>query len=413
MSGQLRTSLAAVCFCLAVPMAAQGQPVELPDGAGKQAVEATCIGCHALNMVQRSSGYTHEEWQELILTMVDLSGRPELATISGYLATHFPPNTKRSPTLISGDASITFQRWVVPTLGQRSRDPIQAQDGSIWWNGQWGDLVGRIDPETGEMQEFPLPAGSRPHSITFDNDGNLWYTGNGNGTVGMLDRHTGEITVYPMPDPAARDPHTAIFDRNGTMWFTLQNSNMLGRLIPATGDIKLVTMPTEDSKPYGIRLDSQGVPWVACNGSNCLVSIDPETMEITEYLLPQSETTVRRLDIADDDTIWYVNSSLGYLGHFDPKTGEVKEWPSPSGRDSHPYALAIVDGIIWYNESGKRPDALVRFDPVTEEFQSWPIPSGGVYAGIIRHMRATREGDLLIHQSSTNHIILVGLGSND
>jgi virginiamycin B lyase len=32
-----------------------------------------------------------------------------------------------------------------------------------------------------------------------------------------------------------------------------------------------------------------------------------------------------------------------------------------------------------------------------------------VYAGIIRHMRPTRDGDLLIHQSSTNRIILVEL----
>jgi virginiamycin B lyase len=56
-----------------------------------------------------------------------------------------------------------------------------------------------------------------------------------------------------------------------------------------------------------------------------------------------------------------------------------------------------------------RPDALVRFDPTTESFQSWPIASGGVYAGIIRHMRPTRDGDLLIHQSSTNRIILVEL----
>jgi hypothetical protein len=37
----------------------------------------------------------------------------------------------------------------------------------------------------------------------------------------------------------------------------------------------------------------------------------------------------------------------------------------------------------------------------SETFQSWPVPSGGVYAGIIRHMRPTRDGNLLIHQSST------------
>lgn len=166
-------------------------------------------------------------------------------------------------------------------------------------------------------------------------------------------------------------------------------------------------MRTPDSRPYGITIDASGMPWVACNGSNCLVKIDPVTMELVEIKLPTPETTVRRLEIAPDGMIWYVNSSQGRLGRYDPKSGEIKEWPSPSGPQSHPYALALVDGIVWYNESGKRPDALVRFDPETESFQSWPIPSGGIYAGIVRHMRSTREGNLLIHQGSTNRIMLV------
>jgi virginiamycin B lyase len=138
-----------------------------------------------------------------------------------------------------------------------------------------------------------------------------------------------------------------------------------------------------------------------------LLKVDPETMEIRLYPLPDPKTTVRRLDITSDGIIWYVNSALGRLGRLDPKTGEVKEWPSPSGPKSHPYAIAVVDDIIWYNESGQRPDALVRFDPKTERFQSWPIPSGGIYGGILRHVRPTRDGNLLIHQTSTNRIILV------
>jgi virginiamycin B lyase len=132
-------------------------------------------------------------------------------------------------------------------------------------------------------------------------------------------------------------------------------------------------------------------------------------MATREYSLPDPKTTVRRLEFASDGMIWYVNSSLGRLGRLDPKTGQVKEWPSPSGPKSHPYAIAVLDDIVWYNESGQRPDALVRFDPATERFQSWPIPSGGIYAGIVRHMRPTRDGNLLIHQSSTNRIILVTL----
>jgi len=48
----------------------------------------------------------------------------------------------------------------------------------------------------------------------------------------------------------------------------------------------------------------------------------------------------------------------------------VREWDSPSGPKSHPYAIAVIDDVVWYNESGQRPDALVTFDPATETFQS-------------------------------------------
>jgi virginiamycin B lyase len=402
-------SFAVACFFVIAPVAAQQQPAQLPDGDGKVLVQGTCTACHETNQITRSSGYSRDGWRELIQTMINLSGTPAGETISKYLATHFPATTKLKPNLVRGETSITMREWTVPALGQRARDPVQAPDGSIWWAGMWANLVGRINPETGEVTEYTLPENAKPHTVTPDPQGNIWYTGNSNGTIGKLDPRTGMITEYKMPDPAAKDPHTAIFDKKGNLWFTMQVSNMVGRLVPATGEIKLVKMPTAKSRPYGIVLSADGSPWVCCNGSNCLVKIDPETMAMREYRLPDPKTTVRRLDFASDGMIWYVNSSLGRLGRMDPKTGQVKEWPSPSGPKSHPYAIAVVDGIVWYNESGQRPDALVRFDPATERFQSWAIPSGGIYAGIVRHMRPTREGNLLIHQSSTNRIILVTL----
>lgn len=386
---------------------------DLPAGDSKALVEGTCTSCHRVSMITRTSGYSYAGWDELTSTMIDLSATPDMQEeIIKYLASHYPPNTKRASTLIAGEMDIEFISWQVPTLGQRSRDPAEAPDGSIWWVGQSGNLMGRLDPETGEMKEYTLPENAMPHSVTLDHMGNAWYTGNRNGSIGKLDPATGEITVYNMPDPAARDPHTAVFDNDGILWFTLQQSNMIGRLDPNTGDIKLVTATTPRSRPYGIKVDDDGALWVACNGSNCLIKVEPETMKLTEYKLPIPETTVRRLDIASDGMIWYVNSSQGKLGRFNPETAEVKEWPSPSGARSHPYALAVVDDIVWYNESGVRPDPLVRFDPATETFQSWPIPSGNVFAGIVRHMRPTRDGNLLIHQTSTNRIILVKINGD-
>ncbi|MEM8845402.1 MAG: cytochrome C [Pseudomonadota bacterium] len=377
---------------------------------GHQLTESVCTSCHGLNLIQYSSGYTAEDWQALSNTMINLSESPELQQkITDYLADNYPPTNRRSPKLIDGDKEIEFIEWIAPTLGQRVRDPVEAPDGSIWWAGQWGDIAGRIDVTTNEMTEFKLPINSKPHTVTTDTAGNIWFTGNGNGTMGKLQLSTGEITVYEMPDPNAKDPHSAIFDQQGILWFTLQHSNMVGRLDPETGDIKLVDMLTPRSRPYGIKIDANGNPWIACNGSNCLVKVDPETMTLSEYKLPNEKTTVRRLDIDSQGIIWYVNSSQGKLGMLNPKSGEIKEWPSPSGAKSHPYAIAVIDDIVWYNESGKRPDTLVRFDPANETFQSWEIPSGDVYSGIVRHMRPSKDGDLIIHQSATNRVILVKL----
>lgn len=402
------TALVASGLFLLAPMTAMA--ADWPDGDGKDLAAAVCTACHNIGTIERSLGYDQDDWRELTATMVDLSHAPEeWARLSAYLAANFPPNDRREATAVAGDASVTFTEWVTPTLGQRARDPVEAPDGAIWWAGQWGNLVGRIDTDTGEMVEYALPASANPHSINIDDSGVVWYMGNKNGTVGRLDPATGEITEYKMPDPAARDPHTAEFDDNGILWFTLQQSNMVGRLDPKTGDIDLVTMPVERARPYGIKVARDGTIWIACNGANCIASMNPETMEVSTITVSDPGTTVRRLDIDDDGNIWFVNSGLGRLGRYDPTTGDVTEWPSPSGPGSHPYAIAVADNGIWYNESGVRPDMLVRFDPSAESFQSWPIPSGGVHAGILRHMRPARNGDLLIHQSGTNRIIRVSV----
>lgn len=384
--------------------AAESRP--WPAGEGQDLAAALCTTCHSAATVTRSSGYSAENWAKLLSTMVALPEDTE-TRLATYLAEAFPPRGHRAATLVPGPHRVTFEQWQVPTLGQRSRDPVEGPDGRIWWVGQWGNLVGVLDPETGDMREYPLPDGTYPHSVTLDSAGIPWLLGNKNGTLQRLDPESGEITVFSMPDPAAKDPHTGEFDQKGRLIFTLQQSNRVGRFDPATGAIDLIELDRPKSRPYGIKFDAAGQAWVACNGGPCLYRIDPNTLSQTRIDLPNQESHVRRLDVADDGSVWYVNSGAGRLGQYTPATGRFREWPSPSGPKSHPYGLVIVDGIVWYNESGVRPDPLVRFDPKTESFQSWPIPSSGVYAGILRHTRADRAGRLLIHQSATNHLLRV------
>ena len=403
MLNNLRISLALSLLSLAAPYPAEAQrggQVPLPDGPGKEVVQARCVSCHGVAQITGAAGYDQQGWKHVIDSMIVLPAQ-EMTAITQYLATHFPEKPGRRPTLVPGPATVTFKEWIVPTLGQRSRDPLQLKDGMIWWAGQYGSLIGRLNPKTGEMKEFELPPEVRPHSIIADRAGHIWYMGNGNGTVGKLDPATGGIKVFKMPDPAARDPHTPIFDKKGRLWFSLQGSNMVGRLTPETGDIKLITLPTKDARPYGMAVNSKGIVWVCYNGSNKLASLDPETMEVREYPVGAAETRIRRLALTSDDAVWYLDFSRGYIGRLDPGSGQEKTWASPSGPRSQPYAIAVVDDVIWYNESNQRPDTLVRFDPKTEKFQSWAIPSG---VGIIRHMTVSPEGNLVFHQSSINRI---------
>lgn len=138
MARLLAALVAGSALCVFSPAAkAQGQTPDLPEGAGKEMVQGVCTACHQTSEIIRSSGYTRKGWKELTATMVDLSASPaEWDRIVDYLAAHFPPNTKRAPKQMPGEAQIAFKEWRTPTLGQRSRDPIQAADGTIWWAGQ-------------------------------------------------------------------------------------------------------------------------------------------------------------------------------------------------------------------------------------------------------------------------------------
>ena len=405
-------SLAGALACGLVPVAAkaQGQAPDLPDGAGKEVVAAVCTTCHETNQITRSSGYTEDGWRELIGTMVDLAGSPEERDrVTQYLATHFPPNERRAPKLMPGEAEIAFKEWTVPTLGQRSRDPVEAADGAIWWAGQWGNLIGRIDPTTGAMTEYPLPAGAMPHTVTLDDAGNVWYTGNKNATIGMLDPDTGKITEYRMPDPAAKDPHTAVFDADGILWFTLQQSNMVGRLDPASGEIRLVTMPTPDAKPYGIKIDPRaphGLPATAATAW-CGSTRRP-------WRSPRSICRSRRPPCAGSTSPRTARSGTSTPRKGGSAASTRRAARSPSGhRRAGPNSASLRDrGRGRHRLVQRVGQAAGRPGPLRPEDRDLPELADPLGRRLRRHHPPHAPdpgGDLLIHQSSTNRIILVDL----
>jgi virginiamycin B lyase len=395
--------IAGALLCFALPV--RGQDA-LPDGPGKDVVQASCTQCHGVDRITRA-GYDSERWSNTVAMMVNAGAKvppDRMNVVVDYLAKNFPPKAAHEAVLLPGAADVTIREWVVPTPGERPHDPLAAPDGSIWYTGQMANALGRLDPKTGTFKEYHPPiAGSGPHGLVMDDAGNVWFTANFQAYIGKLDPKTGTFTEYKL-DPAAHDPHTPIFDRTGTLWFTVQSANMVGRLNPKTGEVKLVSVPTPHANPYGMVVDSKNTVWFVEFGSNKIASIDRTTMAIREYPLPNAGARPRRIAIDGNDVMWYSDYARGYLGRFDPKTGSVTEFASPGGPRSQPYGIAFLKNAVWYSESGVEPNTLVRFDPGAQKFQTWRIPSGG---GVVRNMMVTHDGNLVLACSGVNRVALV------
>ena len=272
--------------------------------------------------------------------------------------------------LVGADLSaqiVPAQEWPIE-WGGRPRDPYVTPDGIVYFAGQAGNYVGRLDPRSGQTRKYELPPNTNPHTVVVGPDNHVWIAGNRNATIGRLNPATGNIRWYAMTDSTIRDPHTMIFDRDGNLWFTAQNSNAVGHLTVQTGAIRYVKTG-ERTRPYGIELNSRGEVWFNLFGTNKIGRINPRTYELTTYDLPHERARGRRIAITPDDVVWYTDYTRGMLGRVDPTNGRVTEMPLPGGAASLPYGMAKdAQGRIWVTESGPKGAILQGFDPSTGRF---------------------------------------------
>lgn len=316
---------------------------------------------------------------------------------------HHPPAQPGDVTALKA----TIEEWTVPTKGAHPHDPAVGPDGSLWFTEQMTNKLGRLDPKTGQFKEYPLTESENPgpHGLVADRDGNIWFTANFGGYIGKLDPSTGKVTVFPMPDKKADDPHSLVFDSKGILWFTVQGGNMVGKLDPASGQVTLKQVSTENALPYGIQVLKRGFPVFCELGANKIGVVHPDTLNIQEYLLPAAVRPRRLAIAADDQTVYFTDFVGGNLGKLDVSAGAVTLYASPGGPHSNPYGIAITpDGMVWYSESGVKPNTIVRFDPQTQTFARIDIPSGG---GVVRNMAATPDGRIYIACSGVDRVGVV------
>ncbi|MFQ5870296.1 MAG: T9SS type A sorting domain-containing protein [Candidatus Zixiibacteriota bacterium] len=125
---------------------------------------------------------------------------------------------------------------------------VVADDGYVWYTAYWGNGIGRLDPETGEVEEYPLPdpigqgapvpfVGCGPWQLVIAENGDVIFNEFFDNTIGRFDiSRLGDPEclqldpdscnpciderVVPDADQVNERVHSIAFDLDGNLWFT-------------------------------------------------------------------------------------------------------------------------------------------------------------------------------------------------
>jgi virginiamycin B lyase len=335
-----------------------------------------------------------------------LAGRSpaENGTTRGTTAEGDDPATTTTAALSWAADVVEVQEYEVPA-GSRPHDVAVAEDGTVWYTAQESGELGRLAPATGEITEVALGAGARPHGVIVGPDGAPWVTDGGLNAIVRVDPATSQVRAWPLPPGIGDDANlnTAVFDAAGTLWFTGQ-SGLYGRLAAGAADVEVFAAPRGEG-PYGIAATPDGGVWYASLAGNHLARVDPRTAEATVLEPPTPQQGTRRVWQDGAGRLWTSQWNAGQVAVYDPASDEWREWRLP-GDAPQAYAVYVADDEgVWLSDFGS--NSLVRFDPAAERFTSYALPS---QPAEVRQIHG-RTGEVWGAESAADKLVVVRAGT--
>ncbi len=140
-----------------------------------------------------------------------------------------------------------------------------APDGDVWFSQLNAHKIGRIDPDTLEVEMIETPF-TAPRRLRFDSKGRLWIPGFSSGLVSRFDpeSRTFESWAIPIEPRGTETPYALHVERStDTVWICGTNSDTLIRFDPATEDFLVYPLPTRVTYTREIDFDAQGRVWTS------------------------------------------------------------------------------------------------------------------------------------------------------
>jgi len=285
---------------------------------------------------------------------------------------------------------VIITEYDMPNRIIQPHDVITDPEGMAWYTDFGQNRIGKLDPKTGKVTEFPYEATRPPGwpngilGIEVDRDGKFWISRQAQTGVARFDRKTEKFEHFPIPE-AMRDDSTrqgqvapGYWHVDGKVWFSDSDNQNVGRLNVESGTFDPWFKPFAHlpagvrHSTYGLHPDEGNNLYFMSFSNSHIGRIDAKTLAVTLYATPTPKSRPRRGRMDSQGRLWFAEWGADKVGMFDPKTLEMKEWAMPTKYASPYDAQMDKNGEVW--TSGQNDDRVSRLNPKTGEVVQYLYP---------------------------------------
>lgn len=194
-------------------------------------------------------------------------------------------------------------------------------DGNLWLLESIGNnSIDRFSLKDHSLTVFPIPTQTgEAHSLTSGADGNLWFTESLAQKIGRLNPRTGKITEYPLPPQWGESPGMIVAGPKGDphLWF-LVDQGFLDSIDPVTGRIMQVQLPDGNAGP-ALSTGPDGNLWFFDTNQRGVSHIgratDSAQVLCTDFHVPDPKFgTLFDLTSGPDGNVWFTQFQDNTIG---------------------------------------------------------------------------------------------------
>jgi len=307
-----------------------------------------------------------------------------LSTINLSSASQWGYHFKTLPRPKGKATRVIYTEYDLPKPTRQPHDVIVDSDGTAWFASFGEQILGKLDPRTGKVTEYPIPV-LKPLSLTgilglrFDKDENLWLGMQFQAGIAKFDRKTATFQTWSLPQELNGE-HVQVnqvgpqySQVNGKVWAQDAGTYTLLRLDLASGKWEAFEpFPIPRPNIYDVIPDSRNNAYFTVFGGDQIGRIDAKTGRITLYRTPTKASGPRRGMMDSQDRLWFGENHADRIGMFDTRTERFQEWKAPTP-ESWPYDVTVdKNGEAW--SGGEYSDRVLRLDPKTSQFTEYLLP---------------------------------------